>query len=96
MLKRDLNSLQEEQEYMPGIETKGLLSTLEPLALSEGDSLSFEGGAACPHSWPLSFRPCLPARLPLLLTSVPAPQHGFVLASSCGVCHQTDLSSAKP
>lgn len=58
--------------------------------------LSFEGGPTCPHSWPLSFLPCLPTRLSLLLTSVSAPQHGFVLASSFGFCNQMGLSGVKP
>lgn len=45
MLKRDLNSHQEEK-YMPGMETKSFLSTLEPLALRKGDPFELGGRPA--------------------------------------------------
>ena len=86
MLKRDLNSLWEEEKYMPGIETKS------PGPAGKVIPLSWVGGDGPPRSC-LALQLC-PASL--LFTSMPAPQRGFALASSFGFCGQMGLSSVKP
>lgn len=65
---------------MPGIETKSFLSTLEPLALREGDSFELCG------------RCCLPSFLAPLVPALPPSQ--APLAAHVSACSPTRLCSS--
>lgn len=67
MLKRDLNSLQEEKKYMPGIETKSFPSPLEPLSEASRRAAWEPVRAQCPGSDPHG--PVSQPLLPSLCTS---------------------------